>query len=638
MLYSSSEFKVLLPLVGSDISTDIIKIASSILAEKSGNLVVLGTVEVPEEMSLSTGALQARNYRKFLENLTWFDKAQAIEIRNRVKVSRRIWDAIDAAAKDESCNLLIIPWFDESKSNISQSVSIKEVLDKSSTDLLIVRPGKNENIRKILVPLRGAPHINLIIDTAVAISHKFNAAITIMRILSEDVTNEGMQREEALLNSYLARRGLNQGDYNFLAVRSKNTAETVVKEAAQHDLIIMGTPLSSKSNGTRVGSVIKAVINNTNATVLVAQAVSTTANTSFLPEELLKLKNAENTVGESTVGISEVVDKWFAENTFHASEFSNIEKLLELKIKQGLTISLGLPALNEEQTIGDIIETVKGYLYDRYPLLDEIAVIDSGSSDKTVEIAKSYGVKVFKDDEILPQWGSRLGKGCALWKSLYVLKGDIVAWIDTDIKNIHPRFVYGLVGPILKYPRIKYVKGYYRRPVKIGDQFIETGGGRVTELTARPLLNLFFPELSGLVQPLSGEYAGRREVLEKVGFYNGYGVEMGLLINILEQFGLDVIGQVDLIERIHRNQSLENLSKMSFAIIQVVIENLEKRHRVELLQKMNKTMKLIMHEPNQFYLELKAIEESMKPPIATIPEYEGRFNELFSKNLLEDIG
>ncbi|MCL6472244.1 MAG: glucosyl-3-phosphoglycerate synthase [Firmicutes bacterium] len=395
----------------------------------------------------------------------------------------------------------------------------------------------------------------------------------------------------------------------------------------------MGTPLYSKSNGTRLGRVIKTVINNTDATVLIAQAVDAATNTTFLPEELLRLRN-----GESTASISEVVDKWFAENTFHASEFSNIEKLIELKLRQGLTISLGLPALNEEQTIGDIIETIKGYLYDRYPLLDEIAVIDSGSSDKTVEIAKSYGIKVFKDDEILPQWGSRLGKGCALWKSLYALKGDIIAWIDTDIKNIHPRFVYGLVGPILKYPRIKYVKGYYRRPVKIGDQFIETGGGRVTELTARPLLNLFFPELSGLVQPLSGEYAGRREVLEKVGFYNGYGVEMGLLINILEQFGLDVIGQVDLIERIHRNQSLENLSKMSFAIIQVVIENLEKRHRVELLQKMNKTMKLIMHEPSQFYLELKAIEESMKPPIATVPEYEDRFNELISENLLEDIG
>ncbi len=160
---------------------------------------------------------------------------------------------------------------------------------------------------------------------------------------------------------------------------------------------------------------------------------------------------------------------------------------------------------------------------------------------------------------------------------MLVTKGDIIAWIDTDIINIHPRFVYGIVGPLLLDPNIQLVKGFYRRPLRVGDKMQAGGGGRVTELAARPLLNLFYPELSGVIQPLSGEYAGRRASLEKAVFFSSYGVETGLLIDVFEQCGLRAIAQVDLLERIHRNQGLEALSKMSFVIIQTVLRKLEAR-------------------------------------------------------------
>lgn len=330
---------------------------------------------------------------------------------------------------------------------------------------------------------------------------------------------------------------------------------------------------------------------------------------------------------------TEMVDMWFAQNSFHAEEFSNINELLRLKERQGLTISLGLPTLNEEETVGDIINTIKKELFEKHKLIDDITVIDSGSVDNTVEIARSYGVEVFEDRHVLPEWGSRLGKGGALWKSLYLMNGDIIVWIDTDIKNIHPRFVYGLVGPLLRYPHLGYVKGFYRRPVKLGDHYFETGGGRVTELTARPLLNLFFPMLSGLVQPLSGEYAGRRQILERVDFYNGYGVEIGLLIDILEQFGIDTIGQVDLIERIHRNQPLASLSKMSSAIMQVVIDKLVKKGRLSVQEEINQIMRSIRHDPQQFLLEVNVIAETVKPPIITVPEYRRVFENTLSNSL-----
>ncbi|HEX3247738.1 MAG TPA: glucosyl-3-phosphoglycerate synthase, partial [Chloroflexota bacterium] len=180
---------------------------------------------------------------------------------------------------------------------------------------------------------------------------------------------------------------------------------------------------------------------------------------------------------------------------------------------------------------------------------------------------------------------------------------------------------YGIIGPLLRYPRIQYVKGYYKRPIRIGGSLQSTGGGRVTELTARPLFNFFFPELSGLIQPLAGEFAGRRPLLEQLPFFTGYGVETGLLIDILEHAGLDAIGQVDLKRRVHRNQGLESLSAMSFTILQVVMRRLEERRRVRLLTDVNTSMKLIQHNADGFHVEVRALEDMERPPMKTIPAY-----------------
>src|SRR5204863_72891 len=177
---------------------------------------------------------------------------------------------------------------------------------------------------------------------------------------------------------------------------------------------------------------------------------------------------------------------------------------------------------------------------------EELAVIDSRSTDRTREIAADEGVPVFVHEEILPETGTYQGKGEALWKSLHVLTGDIVAWVDTDVTSAHPKFVYGLLGPLLMRPDLQFVKAFYQRPLHIGDELQATGGGRVTELAARPILNLFFPELSGIVQPLSGEQAGRRALLEQLPFFSGYGVETGLLVDTLQRAGLSAIGQVDM--------------------------------------------------------------------------------------------
>jgi glucosyl-3-phosphoglycerate synthase len=262
----------------------------------------------------------------------------------------------------------------------------------------------------------------------------------------------------------------------------------------------------------------------------------------------------------------------------------------------------------------------------RVPLLDEVVLIDSNSTDHTRRIAEKLGVPVYIHQKILPDYGARKGKGEALWKSLFVTRGDIIVWIDTDIVNIHPRFVYGILGPLLTNPQVQFVKGFYRRPLKVGEKMQAGGGGRVTELTARPLFNLFYPELSGVVQPLSGEYAGRRTALEQVPFFSGYGVETGLLIDIYEKYGLQAIAQVDLLERIHHNQPLEALGKMSFAIIQAVMRKLERRLGHALLEDVNKSMKLIRHSSHGYFLDVEEIAERDRPPMCEIREYRERNN------------
>jgi glucosyl-3-phosphoglycerate synthase len=256
---------------------------------------------------------------------------------------------------------------------------------------------------------------------------------------------------------------------------------------------------------------------------------------------------------------------WFERRTYRADRL-DMRELAERKAAAELTVSVVLPAFNEGQTVAGVVECVQQL---RGRLVDEVIVVDGGSTDDTVSRAESAGASVVQDREILPDTGPVLGKGDALWRSLTVATGDIVVFVDTDIRNPHPRFVYGLLGPLLLDPQVQLVKAFYERPLAVGETLHPSGGGRVTELMARPLLNQWWPELAWLVQPLSGEYAGRRELLERIPFFTGYGVELGMLVDTLAAAGPDAIAQVDLAERIHRNQPIESLSRMAYGILQV---------------------------------------------------------------------
>lgn len=323
--------------------------------------------------------------------------------------------------------------------------------------------------------------------------------------------------------------------------------------------------------------------------------------------------------------MSDKISKWLETNTFHHGEFWDILKLVKLKEEKGLKISLCIPTLNEEKTIGKEIVIFRSELMERYPLIDEFAVIDSGSEDKTCDVAASFGADVYKAADILPEVGDKRGKGENLWKAIYQLKGDIIVYVDADIKNIHPRFVTGIVAPLINNDTIKYCKAFYDRPMAYSSGIRASGGGRVTEILIRPLFSLFFPELTSLIQPLSGEFAVRREVLERIPFPIGYGVETAHILDVYKEWGLEAFAQCDLDQRIHRNQSTNALGKMSFGILQTFINRLKSYGMVDRLPDLATIYRQFQAEGNRYEQVTREIVEYERPPMITIPAYRQKY-------------
>jgi glucosyl-3-phosphoglycerate synthase len=280
------------------------------------------------------------------------------------------------------------------------------------------------------------------------------------------------------------------------------------------------------------------------------------------------------------------------------------------KLAAGNTVSVCLPARDEEATIGAIVEEIRARLGGPEGLVDEIVVVDDGSLDGTGAVARAAGARVVAEREILPEAGPGSGKGNALWKSLHECTGDLVCWIDADLRNFEAHFVTRLLEPLLTQPDICFVKAYYHRSYEGSP----TGGGRVTELVARPVLSLLFPKLADIVQPLGGEYAGRRDALEVLPFVEGWGVELGLLIDIIDRFGRDAVAQVDLGVREHRNRPLAELGPQALAILATGLR------RAGLIETNAPYVELLRGAADGT-VDAVPVEVRERPPIATVPGY-----------------
>ncbi|OKI24852.1 glucosyl-3-phosphoglycerate synthase [Streptomyces sp. CB03911] len=327
------------------------------------------------------------------------------------------------------------------------------------------------------------------------------------------------------------------------------------------------------------------------------------------------------------------VASWLRRRSWSAAD-RPVHSLLAAKEAAGRagTISVVLPALDEESTVGAIVSVIRRELMERLPLVDELVVVDSGSADRTAEAAAEAGARVVHRDAILPRLPAEPGKGEVLWRSLLATSGEIVCFVDADLREFDPAFVSGIVGPLLTDPGIQLVKAMYDRPYELpgagegGDATIDpVGGGRVTELVARPLLNLHWPELAGFVQPLGGEYAARRSLLERLPFPTGYGVELGLLVDALETAGLDALAQVDVGVRHHRHQDSQALGRMAATIYRTALERLDRTHRLKASADLvHPLLTQFTRTGTGFTAHTHPVGALERPPMHTVPEYVSR--------------
>jgi glycosyltransferase involved in cell wall biosynthesis len=584
----SQIFKTVLIPIGIDFNEQILYNLAQNIADE---VVLVGVVPIPAGEPVSPGAQIARQIRKRLLSLS----NPTIRFKATVIVSETPWDDLQRVITQEKPDLLMIEWKD---GHTSCGISISDVLSNSLCNIAIVRGSTVVKCNRTLIAVRGGPYAELAFQVGIRLDPE---QLDVLHLALPTAVNDAPFKGLKHILRQLP-------EVNLHSIVTEDVAKTILEESNHYDIVVLGATVGKDIGRSSIGSVAETLLRKSHSTVMVVKTQRPIAESMF-----------DESVGVQAISI--LVDQWFAENTFHAEEFMDLRQLMKLKEKQGSTISLAMPSLNEEKTVGKVITTIKKALMDDVPLLDEILLIDSDSTDRTREIAKELGIPIYIHQQLLPELGARMGKGDALWKSLLVTKSDIIAWIDTDIVNIHPRFVYGIIGPLLLNPNIQFVKGFYRRPLRVGNKVQAGGGGRVTELTARPLLNLFYPELSGVIQPLSGEYAGRRKSLEGAIFFSGYGVETGLLIDIFERYGLRSIAQVDLLERIHHNQELEALSKMSFAIIQTVLSKIEARYERSIIEDVNKTMKLIRYANGGYSLIVEEVAEKERPPMASLQAY-----------------
>jgi nucleotide-binding universal stress UspA family protein len=618
--------RILIPVANPATAEELIRLGAALLDPRAGELTALGIVEVPEGMPLSEGATRARHARRLLQRVLDF-APDGTTIHPIVRIGRHAAEGIIEASAEQEADLIIFGWGGKAPAGREGgsviSPTIDEVVRDAPADIAVVKQRGSKDIRRIVVPVRGGPHAELAVRYADAIARRTDATVTVLHFVPPGITLAVRAQAEHALAQFVRQHLKGRGEG--VVQEATNVRNAILKEAERADLVVMGA--SAQPSGTDgdtylFGALPEAIATRARPTVVVVKTREVIGRATFeqLASRAETLAAADRAADEARA-VPVRVERWFGESNFHHAEFADLRRLVQLKEKQGVTVSLVLPTLNEEETIGPIVRRAMREMMGRVPLIDEILVIDSSSTDRTREIAEAEGARVVQHPDILSRYGSFTGKGESLWKSVYETSGDIIVWADTDVRNWHPRMVYGTLGPLLHEPRLQYVKGYYQRPIVEGGVLKEGGGGRVTELVARPLINLFYPELSGMIQPLSGEYAGRRALLESIPFFTGYAVEIGHLIDAAERVGIEGLGQVDLERRVHRNQELEGLSRMSFVILQAVMKRLEERRKTRLFAEMGSTMKLPRSGRGRLSLEVIELADQERPPMIRIPEY-----------------
>ncbi|MGK2849767.1 MAG: universal stress protein, partial [Candidatus Limnocylindrales bacterium] len=466
--------RILIPVANPGTAAELIRLGAAMLDPRAGELSALGIVEVPEGMPLSEGATRARHARRLLQKVLDY-APEGATIHPIVRIGRHAAEGIIEASAEQEADLIIFGWGGKAPAGQDGKIAgptvfsptIDEVVRQSPADIAVVKQRGSQDIKRILVPVRGGPHAELALRFADAIATYHKATVEVLHLVPPGITMAVRAQAERALAAFVKQhlRGHGEG----VLREAPNVRNAILREAEKADLVVMGASAAPGGTGTDTylfGALPEAIAARAKASVIVVKTQEPIGRTTF---DTLSMRAetlaAADRAAEEARAVPARVERWFGESNFHHAEFGDLRRLVQLKEKQGVTVSLVLPTLNEEETIGPIVRRAIREMVGRVPLLDEILVIDSASSDRTREIAEAEGARVVQHPDVLSRYGSFRGKGEALWKSLYETSGDIIVWADTDVKHWHPRMVYGTLGPLLHEPRLQYVKGYYQRPI-----------------------------------------------------------------------------------------------------------------------------------------------------------------------------
>ena len=596
---AAGKSNILIPVHCAVRGEQVLRLALKLIDEDSAQAVTLVAVTPLQEGSpMSEGAAPAQELRNELERLSDIDPL--VRRLARSIVSHEPWIDIKALTEefppDET--LVVLPW---RSNDAAWRNGLVHVLSDPPCDAVVVHsPAGAPAIRKLLLPVRGGPFAALSLQLAVKIAKASGAEITVLRVLSEDDNPASQLLRESFT-------GLSDvfPEITHEAQVAGDPGRTIMSMLKDHQAIVLGA--SAVEGQDPIGLVASLILQKEDVTTVVVKT-----------KEPFRMPATDTRPKDVPVLVR--VERWFAQNTLKSSEFSDPNKLADLKREQGLKISLGLASLNNETTIGNIIGLVREQLVYTTPLLDEIVVIDNGSADSSRRIATAMNVSAYATEDVLSAHGTLRGKGDSLWKSLYLLSGDLVVWMDTDIANPEPAHLLGIIGPLLMDPRIQYVKGFYGTPAMQA-----TDRDPIPDVLIRPIISLLFAELAGIADPLAGTHGGRRTALEQIPFYSGHGVLIGLLLDILDRFGLESIAQVDLgaVNRRKTDREQTTPPKTAFSILQVFAQHLEDKGLVTSAFSMERTLKLL-HMDHSFHMEEVDVHEQRRPAMMTVREYRGR--------------
>jgi glucosyl-3-phosphoglycerate synthase len=577
--------RLIVPLDGTEVQGYLGAVTSLAPRGSRTELVALGIVE--ESGVAGRDAREARALRRRLHEVC--EKAGRPETRVVVQTATSVADGVRDAVRTLRGDILALPW-------PAASQSSGELANSPPCDTVFIRPTRTTSWRRVLVAARGGPYAKLAFELALAISTNRSARVTLLHIDRPSTEQESRRREDELFEE------LSTGDGERALVQVKritteDVAGAISDAATGHQLVVLGAGITASSEQPALGAVPEAVAERCSGAVLVVKTGEPVDPAFF---------------SGLRPPLDVIVDRWFAQNTFHCREFSDIAGLVEAKKRTKATVSLAIMARGDTASLPRVAETLRAQLQERYALLDEIAIFPVDPEGPAIE-SLGAGLRVYKARADGNGRGPEEGPGSVLQQSIRLLSGDIIAWLDSDVRNVHPRMVYGVIGPLLTQEHIQYVKGFYERPLARGRAFTE-GRLQTTELTARPLLNLFFAELSGVVEPLCREHAARRRAIERLPIFAGQGVEVGLLIDVLEQYGLHAIAQSDLESRVGREVGVGYATRKAFSVIQVIMKRLGERHGVDLLSVAHPSMKMILQQAEQYHLEMvEAGEPELAP-------------------------